>query len=407
MKCSLKGLRALFVLSTSLLLSAVTYSCQREPWLELVDPEVPIEFSTNKVVLDLNVLWDYGMIYDWEAEWWYKWDTRDDSIYGKWNLQEPSTFNIRRYYTGQDSAALHNSVLQDMVTGDKFIGRYRYGYYDILTWNDVYTLDGVQSLHYDETTSLEYVTAYTNQATHSTSVPHHAPVYSSPYKAGFAFYQPEFLFSGKYDNLFVSDNPADYDSLIVETNTWYKFVPIYLTPVTYIYLTQVILHHNNGRIANVDGSGNLTGMARSVNLTTHLTSDQDVSVNYPMRLKKNMNYIDSITEQIEKVDIVGGRVMTFGLTDTNPYELSSASLTYQNIIESKIPNYLEVNMVFYNGRDSTFVFDVTDQVKERYKGGVITVHLDVDHVRIPNTGDGSMFDAVVEDYDEETHEIEM
>lgn len=382
-------------------------SCQREPLLELVDPDVPIEFKTDRIILDLNILWDYDMVYDWEAEWWYKWDTRDDSLFGTWNLQDPSTFNIRRYYTGMDSAALHNSVLKDMITGDKFQAKYRYGYYDILTWNDVYTIDGVQSLHYDEATSLEYVTAYTNQATHPTTVPHHAPAYSQPYKAGYAFYQPEFLFSGKYDDLFVSDNPADYDSLIVETNTWYKFVPLYLTPVTYIYLTQVILHHNNGRIANVDGSGNITGMARSVNLNSHLTSEQDVSVTYPMRLKMNMDYIDYATEQAEKVDIVGGRVITFGLTDTDPFQISRASTSYQQIIESQIPNYLEVNMVFYNGRDSTFVFDVTNQVKEHYKGGVITIHLDVDNVPIPNTGGGSMFDAIVKDFEEETHEIEM
>lgn len=64
-------------------------------------------------------------------------------------------------------------------------------------------------------------------------------------------------------------------------------------------------------------------------------------------------------------------------------------------------------MLFFNGRDSTFVFDVTDQVKEHFKGGVITVHLDVDNVPIPSVGGGSMFDAVVEDFEDETHEFDM
>ncbi len=59
--------------------------------------------------------------------------------------------------------------------------------------------------------------------------------------------------------------------------------------------------------------------------------------------------------------------------------------------------------MFYNGMDSTFVFDVTDQVRERYKGGVITVELDMDTVPIPKRSGGSGFDAVVKDYEYEEY----
>ena len=64
-------------------------------------------------------------------------------------------------------------------------------------------------------------------------------------------------------------------------------------------------------------------------------------------------------------------------------------------------------MQFNNGLDSTFVFDVTDQVRHRYKGGVLTVELDMDSISIPRRPGGSAFDAVVEDYEEVTHEFEM
>jgi hypothetical protein len=65
-------------------------------------------------------------------------------------------------------------------------------------------------------------------------------------------------------------------------------------------------------------------------------------------------------------------------------------------------------MQFNNGMDSTFVFDVTKQVKERYKGGVITVELDMDTVPIPQRSGGSGFKAVVKDFEDGgTHEFEM
>lgn len=405
---SLKSLKTLITLAPlALLLSLV--SCERTPWLELVDRETPVEFETDKIILDLELLWDYDLTYDWKAEWWYDWDTRDDSLFGAWDIQEPTVFNIRRYYTGEDAFAPHTSVLKDIAHGNKFQARYKYGYYDILVFNDVNTIDGVQSLHFDEETTLEYITAYTNQSSSHTTVPHAA---TPNYKPGYAFYQPEFLFAGSYDDLHVTDNPADYDSLIVETNTWYKFVPLTLTPVTYIYLTQVIIHNNKSRITGVDGSGNLSGLSQSVNLNTHITSEQDISVNYPMRMKKDMIYIDSITHVPEIVDIAGGRNFSFGLTGINPYAVTRVSNSYQLIEDSKIKNYLEVDLVFYNGRDSTFVFDVTDQVKKRYKGGVITVHIDVDDINIPTGGGGSgsgggMFDAVVKEFEEEEHEFEM
>jgi hypothetical protein len=58
--------------------------------------------------------------------------------------------------------------------------------------------------------------------------------------------------------------------------------------------------------------------------------------------------------------------------------------------------------------DSTFVFDVTQQVRHRYKGGVITVELDMDTVPIPTRRGGSGFNAVVQDVqDGGTYEFEM
>jgi hypothetical protein len=72
-----------------------------------------------------------------------------------------------------------------------------------------------------------------------------------------------------------------------------------------------------------------------------------------------------------------------------------------------VKHYLDVTMLFNNGMDSTFVFDVSEQVRRRWKGGVITVELDMDTVRIPSRKGGSAFDAVVKEFEEVTHEFEM
>lgn len=384
-------------------------SCTIEPPLELVDRSSNGNIELNKVSLDLKVLWSYDLTYDWQAEWYYDWDIQDETIFGSWDIAEPKVFNIRRYFTGENPYAPHTSVLADMVYGSRFESRYKYGYYDILVWNDVNTIDGVQSLHFDETSTLEYVVAYTNQSNQPTHAPHKVPEYSQSYAPGYAFYQPEFLFAGDYEDLHVSDNPDDYDSLIVETNTWYKYVPLHLTPVTYIYLPQIILHHNDGKITDVDGSGNLTGMARSVNMLTHITSEDAISVNHNVRMKKHILIDKEGSEEKEDVDIVGGRVFTFGLTGLNPNAITRSNNTHAQMMRSDIQNYLEVKFHFKNGTDSTIVWDVTDKVKERYKGGVITLHIDCDKIPLPNNnkGGGSGFDATVKDFDEETYEIPM
>ena len=97
----------------------------------------------------------------------------------------------------------------------------------------------------------------------------------------------------------------------------------------------------------------------------------------------------------EKVDIAGGRIMTFGICGLNANRVSH--------VDDKLDSerhYLDLNMTFNNGMDSTFVFDVTDQVRKRYKGGVITIELDVDTVPIPRRKGGSGFNAVVKDYED-------
>ena len=103
----------------------------------------------------------------------------------------------------------------------------------------------------------------------------------------------------------------------------------------------------------------------------------------------------------ENVDIIGGRLMTFGMCGHNANHITRA-----DEVKESNRHFMDVTMNFNNGTDSTFVFDVTDQVRKRYKGGVITVELDMDTIPLPSRSGGSAFNAVVEETkDGGTHEF--
>lgn len=368
-----------------------TLACEREPELHLHEGGKPIEIEFPIINLDLDVYWnyefDYGVSYDWRAEWYYGWDDIDQQIFGNLGYTEPHVFHIRRYHTYKDPAAPHTKVIANTITGNTFQGRFDWGFWDLLTWNDVVTLDGVQSLNFDETTTLEYVTAYTNQ----TMIPsrYQAPRYTR------SFYEPEGLFSAYEEDIEVNENldGFEYDPA---NNVWVKHLNLKLQPVTYIYLPQIILHNNKSKIVGVDGSGNLSGMARTVNVNTGVAGSDAVTVHYNVRFKPNCDMNG------EPVDIIGGRVMTFGMCQLNTRQ------TRQEEVTDDLVHYMDVTMLFNNGIDSTFVFNVTDQVRKLYKGGVLTIELDMDTIQVPTRSGGSAFDAVVKEYEDGgTHEFEM
>ena len=363
--------------------------CERKPELHL-DYSGNINVDLPIVELELDVLWNYDAEaetgYNWREEWYYGWDDEDKSLFGEIGYSKPTLFQIRRYYTGEEAYAAHTSVLSDVLNGYTYSAAFDWGYWDLLAWNEITTSDGIQSLRFDEQTSLDYVTAHTGQTMNSAA--YQAPKYTR------SFYQPEALFSAYTQAVEINKN-LDGFTYDESRGVWVKQLQMLLRPVTYIYLTQVIIHHNNGRITGVDGNANLSGMARSVNLNTGVTGSDAITVYYNVRFKKNCDM------KGESVDIAGGRLMTFGMCNVN------GSRADETVDDGK-HHYMDVHMQFNNGMDSTFVFDVTKQVQKRYKGGVLTVELDADTIKIPTRKGGSGFDAVVKDFEDGgTHEFEM
>ena len=366
--------------------------CIRDPELHLFDGG-EIDTDLPLVDIDLDTYWDYDIEteYDvdksWKDEWYYGWDEEDIRIFGQIGYSEPSTLQLRRYFTGSEPYTSHTSVLSHTITGHSFRANYNWGFWDILTWNDIYTPDGVQSLIFDEQTSLDSVIAYTNQSMFHTR-------YNSP-EFTHSFYQPEELFSAYEQGIEINRDLRGFEFDPIR-NVYVKKLNMTLEPITYIYLTQVIIHNNHNRITGTDGQGNLSGFGRTTVLNNGIAGPDVITVYFNNRFKANCKRED------EYVDIVGGRMLTFGIVGQNMNRIKNRSE-----VLDKVPHYLDVTLLFNNGMDSTFVFDVTEQVRSHWRGGVITVDLDMDTVRIPTRKGGSAFDAVVKEFEEETHEIEM
>lgn len=381
-------MRKNMITSTVAFIVMILAGCEREPVLHL-HHDNHVEFDMPDVQIDLDVMWSYELDYDWRAEWTYGWDATDEATMGVLGYSEPKAFDIRRYYLGGWPDQPHQTVEDYVVEGYSFRTRYLFGYYDILAWSRTHSADMVQSLVFDEST-LDSVMAFTNASTVSSR--YQAPVY------GNSFNQPDELFTAYERNVHISDNLADYDSYDPETHTYYKKMGMQLLPVTYIYLTQVRLHNNKGRVTGAIGDANLSGMARGVTLNSGVAGKDVVSVYYNVRFKK-----DCVIKQTgETVDVAGGRCLTFGIPNQN-----SSRVKKVGDVKDRVKHYMDVNLMFYNGMDTTMVFDVTEQVRQRYRGGVITIDLDVDTIPVPQRSGGSGFDAVVKEFDEENFYIDI
>ncbi len=375
-----------FVVAIVAAFAAVIVSCEREPQKFLHYDDNNIEFAMPLVELELDVYWDYtdadGIPYDWQSEWFYGWDEQDTEIFGEQGYIKPQVFQLRAYNTEEPFGKHLTNPIAEQVWSSPHALRVDWGYYDFLAWNDLSVLDIHQALHFEE--NLDSIIAFTQPTSYASR--YHAPKHTRSY------FQPEALF-------------ADYrqaEDIFLETCEWneerqayIKHINMMLYPCSYIYLTQVILHNNRGRVEGVDGTANLSGMASSVNLNTGVAGHDPISTHYNVRFKKGRDM------KGEKVDIVGGRLLTFGMCGVNGSRVKPANRNGVPYVDDGRRHYMDVVMTFNNGMDSTFVFDVTEQVHKRYKGGVLTVELDMDTVEIPSRSGGSGFDAVVEDFVEE------
>ena len=76
-----------------------------EPPLHL--PGQNMELQIPQVETDLEVIWDVDV--DFQTDWYYGWDLKDDSIWGSIGYTMPTSFEVHRYFKGDNPYAEHTT----------------------------------------------------------------------------------------------------------------------------------------------------------------------------------------------------------------------------------------------------------------------------------------------------------
>ena len=395
------GIRSKAICHVGRLLACLTLllplSCI-EPPLHLPGQEVLAEMPA--VETQLSVVWNVNA--DWTTDWYYGWDERDDEIWGSIGYSMPSSYQVRRYYTGEDPNAPHGDIDAFSIRGTSFRRYFSFGYYDILFWSNIDSKDGTQVLVINERPdSVTATTTGTRGLSRSVSriVAGSEEVVDTTSIIGLRN-QPEIFYAAYPEDIYISRDLSEYIYDPVE-NIYIKKIETELRPLVYIYLVQVILLNNDGRIKGINGNAAMSSMASGVNVNTGHTSNSPSVVYFNTRLKRNMS------SDRGECDIVGGKFTTFGLCDMEPY--TRAGRTYTGS-RGNLTNHLFFDLLFSTDATKTYSVDVTEQCQSQAHGGVITVYIDCSTLEPPEgpeTGTGSLFRPTVEDYEEVYWEIEM
>ena len=390
----MKRLHLIYIIAS--LASLQMISCI-DPSLHLPDQSNPVD--PPAIETELSVVWDIDA--EWSADWYYGWDEKDDSIWGGIGYEMPKSYQVRRYFTGDNPQAPHTDVDAFSIEGTSFRRLFSFGYYDMLFWSDIDSKDGTQVLVINE--QMDSVTA-TTTGTHglARSVTQLFDSNESAYESEIIGLknQPEIFYSAYTEDIFISNDLSDYDYDPVE-NVYLKKIETELRPLVYIYLVQIILYNNDGRIKGINGNTALSGMASGTNLNTGHTNNTPSVVYFNTRLKRNI-IVDG-----KDCDVIGGKFTTFGLCDMEPYKRSNS--TYSGS-RGQLANHLLFDLVFTNNGVKTYSVDVTDQCQSQAHGGVITVFVDCGKLELPDDpeiGTGSLFIPTIEDYTEVQWEIEL
>lgn len=408
------GRCAMLVSLLAMFVSMTFVSCEIEPPLYLPAQDVRLE----RAALDLKVdaVWENPY---WESEFLYGWTAADISNYGPVIYESPYDYAVRIYFKGEQPNGEHISFNPaTMEEGNYFRSVFVYGYHDVLAFSNIYTPDNTQSVIISENLQSVHATVSRNSTTSAFS---NVLAYHLGMTPSIIYNQPDIFFSAYLQDLHVTADPADYDYFDDVKKCWVKKVDMPSGPLVYIYLVQVVLRNNDGRITGINNGMALSGVTDYINVNTGFTSNRMSSVHMDMgALRKKVvdaGYLathhsgfNSKCTLGETVDVVGGRLTTYGLCGMQGF-LQNRSSHYSGQYPDN-QNLLAIDFNFKNGIDSMVVVDVSSQMKRTCHGGVLTIELDAKDIPIPHNptppSGGSGFDPWIENYrDSIVHEFGM
>lgn len=370
--------------------SVCTLASCIEPELHLPADDVVVDMPI--VIMDMEVVWNVDV--NWNTQWLYGWDAIDEQLSGSIGYTTPTNYEVRRYYLGDKPHGAHTHEGMDGFTvfSSSFRRAYNYGYYDLLLWSNIDSPSGTQVLLIDDS-RVDEVTASTT-ATRGLLTDASAQTVTGLYN------QPEIFYSAYERDIHISQQAEDYDYFDEDKKVWVKHIETKLTPLVYIYLVQVVLHHNDGRIVGLTGDAAVSAMASGTSVNTGHTNNRPCMVYFLMRMKQGVDY------QGERVDVMGGKLTTFGLCDMEGWTAESRA-GYSGS-RTDLDNRLYLTFRFSNGKEKTYDYLITDQCRERSHGGVITLHLDARDIDPPASGDSEardLFIPTLEDYENVDYDI--
>ena len=363
-------------------IATVIAGCQRKPLYLAQRGTLDVDVSVYDIRLDL--LW--GL--DWKTEWQYRWD---ESVYGPIGYTELE--RVRADVYSIDEADHRNRYTTRILPKDG--GRVNLATlrtYDLMFYNNDFESILLSS---DELNSYFYATTRSNtKAAYTRSYEH--------------YNQPDQLFGVFLDDLYVTDDPDEYEVEYDEDGTLYYVYNIKasLTPYTFIYLYQVMLLNNTDdagkRITGCEGIS-VDGMAGGVDLFTRVTDSTNlVTITQddikPMLTERDLRLPDG-TETVG--DIFAARVMTWGIPGVDP-------LALRGLRTSAYPKDsvdVGIGLIMRNGTVYPIQRNITEQIKQRPAGGVITIVIDAAEIPDSIIGEkpkpGGGFDASVDNWENE------
>ena len=309
--------------------------------------------------INVETMWQV----DWQDKWQVSWN---ESTQGKLGYTAPETYHLDYFlsdgnWIGQRDMA-SNSIRLDLGHGS----------YDLLTYNN--DTQNIRLTQADDWSSLVASTETENNVILPDTLRQKLDIRE----------MPDELFSMYATNVVVSDRLEDY-TYIPEENIYLRKLNAELTPRTFIYLIQVELKNNDGR---VKGSGNLTvtGLASSVDLISRKNSSEAIAHHFGTVFQQDQN-------------LIGGRLVTFGLPNCIPGETLPDEATQER-------NLCYVVLKFSNGYRGCIPVDITDQMRALPQGGVINIVMDIEKLPMPGGGSGG-WGIGVNDWDKEDHQQEI
>ena len=364
------------VIWAMVLAATVVAGCCIEPPLHLRKAVNTRVYITTKV--EVNLMWQTT----WDSDWKFTWN---EAVLGPLGYSLPASLRMHIFTHGPSGQAVSHTVHN--FVGDNAQMEVFLGTHDLLFHNN-----DSEALLFSQEDELSPVHCYTRQK--STGLRASSPVYTAAQKAAGlntkadediqeepVNLMPDDLFSLYDQNRVITDNPEDY---IYEDGKYVLKIQGELHPSTYIYLIQVKLLNNGGRVIGSPGGAALTGMASGVNLFTRESWTQTVSV-----------WLEDVYIDKEQ-DLLGGKMYTFGNPGCNPYDDESVAAMPEQT------HFLVLNVMYVNGSYKNIRIDVTDQVRALPLGGVIDLELDVDDFPPDESaGGGGGFEALISGWDEE------